>query len=306
MRILYLIDPLEKLRPPTDTTLLLIAEGKKRGYVSETAEHCDLGIYNGVPFAKSQVTGLTKDGYGKRIGAAKEKKLDDFDAIVFRHDPPFDVEYLHATRIVEMSNVRAILNSPRGLQKANEKMYAMNFPDAMPETIVTRNRDEALSFIKDVKCAVGKPLDSFGGIGVVLLKNYDKGLRSLIDILTDEGKYQAIFQRYVNGIDKRVFIIDNKVEGVMIRKGVPTDFRQNMHVGGQPVLSGLTKIEQKRIDSILPGLKEDGLDFVGVDLIGGCLSEINVTSPTGFWHFQKVSKRMLTKEVMDMLERKAY
>ncbi|OIO31989.1 MAG: hypothetical protein AUJ18_05320 [Candidatus Hydrogenedentes bacterium CG1_02_42_14] len=304
MKILYLIDPLENLKPPTDTTLLLIREAMSRKHSNFTAEHRDLVVENGIPKAYVQKTKLDKKGNGKRIGIKQLKELSYFDAIIFRHDPPFDVEYLHATQIVELSKVKFVLNSAEGLRKANEKLYAMKFREAMPDTLVTRDRDTALEFAAKMKIAVGKPLDSFGGVGVILLNARDKGLRSLIDILTEEGKNQAIFQRFVKGIDKRVFIIGGRVEGVMIRRGVATDFRQNMHVGGQPVLSELTKNEAKRIEMIIPQLEADGLNFVGIDLIGEYLSEINVTSPTGFWHYQKVSGRMLTKEVIEMLEKK--
>lgn len=302
MKILYLIDPLDILQPPCDTSLLLIKEAKKRGYKNFTAEHADLGVVRGVPRARVVETDVGRDGRGIRRGEHFTADLREFDVIIFRHDPPFDVEYLHATQIVELSKVKAVLNSPHGLRAANEKLYAMNFPDAMPETIVARDKTEILAFLKRAKALVAKPLDSFGGIGVVLIRHGDIAAPAVIDIMTAEGRRQALFQRYVKGVDKRVFVINGRVEGVMIRKGSSTDFRQNMHLGGQPALSVLDAAEKKRVDSILPKLKADGLNFVGLDLIGGYLSEINVTSPTGFWHFEKVSGRMLTKEVIDMVE----
>lgn len=303
MKILYLIDPLPMLKPPTDTSLLLIREAAKRKHVNFTAEHRDLQVVNGVPRAHATPTGLDRRGCGVATGRARVIPLDGFDAIVFRHDPPFDVDYLHATQIVDLSGVRVVLNSARGLRAANEKLYALNFASAMPPTILTRDRREALSFLGEMKEVVAKPLDSFGGVGVVLLRKGDIGAPSVIDIMTGEGARQALFQKYVKGIDKRVFIIDGRVEGVMIRKGGSHDFRQNMHVGGQPTLSSLSPLEKKRVDLVLPRLKADGLNFVGLDFIGGYLSEINVTSPTGFWHYESVSGRMLTKEVIDMLEK---
>jgi glutathione synthase len=305
MNILYLIDPLASLKPPTDTSLLLIREATRRRHRNFTAEHRDLQVVKGVPRAIATPTGLDKKGFGMTLGKTRVMELDDFDAIVFRHDPPFDVDYLHATQIVDLSRVRAVLNSARGLRAANEKLYALNFPDAMPPTIMTRDRGEAMKFLAEMKEVVAKPLDSFGGVGVVLLCKGDIGVPSVVDILTGEGARQALFQKFVKGIDKRVFVINNRVEGVMIRKGGSHDFRQNMHVGGQPTLSELSPIEKKRVEMILPRLKEDGLNFVGLDLIGGYLSEINVTSPTGFWHYESVSRRMLTKEVLDMLEEMA-
>jgi glutathione synthase len=302
MKILYLIDPLSSLKPPTDTSLLLIREAAKRRHRNFTAEHRDLQVASGVPRAFATPTGLDRKGFGLPLGKPRVMDLDDFDAVVFRHDPPFDVDYLHATQIVDLSRVKAVLNSARGLRAANEKIYALNFADAMPPTILTRDRREAMSFLAGMKEVVAKPLDSFGGVGVVLLRKGDIGVPSVIDILTGEGSCQALFQKYVKGIDKRVFLIDGRVEGVMIRKGGSHDFRQNMHVGGQPTLSELTPLERKRVDLVLPRLKEDGLNFVGLDFIGGFLSEINVTSPTGFWHYESVSGRMLTREVVDMLE----
>lgn len=307
MKILYLIDPLAGLKPPTDTSLLLMKEASRRGYRNFTAEHPDLVVESGRPFALAVETVVDARGsqarlFGRARGMRKAMALDGFDAVIFRKDPPFDVDYLHATQIVDLSGVRAVLNSPRGLRAANEKLYALRFASAMPETILTRDTREARAFVDKLGLVVAKPLDSFGGIGVVLLRRGDIATPSVIDIMTAEGVRPALFQRYIKGIDKRVFVINGRVEGVMIRKGGSHDFRQNMHVGGQPTLSSLTPVEKRRVAMILPKLQEDGLNFVGLDFIGGYLSEINVTSPTGFWHFQKVSRRMLTKEVMDMLE----
>jgi len=305
VKILYLIDPLKTLTPPTDTALLLIKEAAKRRYRNYTAEHSDLRVKNGIPSVSAVETGIDKKGSGMPKSQPQHVDLNFFDAIVFRHNPPFDVDYLHATQIVDLAKCGTVLNSTHGLRAANEKLYALNFPEAMPETILTKSKDEAVAFLADVKAVVAKPLDSFGGVGVVMMRTGDIGARSLIDLMTAEGTRHALFQKYIKGVDKRVFVIDGRVEGVMLRVGAATDFRQNMHLGGQPTLGELTPIEKRRIDSILPRLKSDGLNFVGLDLIGGFLSEINVTSPTGFWHYQKVSRRMLTREVVDMLTRMA-
>lgn len=301
MKILYLVNPLATLEPPTDTALLLIKEAARRKYRNYTAEHSDLRVRHGIPSARAVETGLDRKGNGIALSKPRQLDLSFFDAIVFRSNPPFDVAYLHATQIVDLARCGAVLNSAHGLRAANEKLYALNFPDAMPETILTKSKEEALSFLAEVKAVVAKPLDSFGGVGVVMMRAGDIAAPSLIDLMTAEGTQQALFQRYIKGIDKRVFVINGRVEGVMIRVGSATDFRQNMHLGGQPTLSTLSPIEKKRIDAILPRLKADGLNFVGLDLIGGFLSEINVTSPTGFWHYQSVSGRMLTKEVIAML-----
>lgn len=302
MKILYLINTLETLKPPTDTSLLLMKEARKRDHENFTAEHADLEVRNGRPGARVVKTAVGRDGRGEQKSAAFYADLDAFDAIIFRNDPPFDVNYLHATQIVDLAHVKAVVNSSRGLRAANEKLYALRFGAAMPETILTKDKAEAMAFLAEMKAVVAKPLDSFGGIGVVLFRKGDVAAPSIIDIMTAEGTRQALFQRYVRGVDKRVFVINGRVEGVMIRKGGSHDFRQNMHVGGQPILSDLTRVERARVETILPRLAEDGLHFVGLDFIGGFLSEINVTSPTGFWHYEQVSKRMLTKEVIDMVE----
>ncbi|RMH56203.1 MAG: glutathione synthase [Candidatus Hydrogenedentota bacterium] len=302
-RVLILADPPEKLVPPGDTTLRLVAEGLRRRIRFWHADHGDLEVANGRPEVLCRAFGLTKTGFPRLSSSHRRKRLAEFDVVLFRKDPPFDLSYLHATRIVELDSEPIVINSPAGLRKANEKLYALNFPEAMPPTLVTADRDRALAFLAEQKRLVAKPLDSFGGIGVVLLRYRDRGARALLDLMTAEGNSAALFQKYVSGVDKRVFVIDGKVEGVMIRCGVKNDFRANMHVGGQPVLSCLTRTEQRRLKPVLEKLIQDGILFAGLDLIGGFLSEVNVTSPTGFWHYQHVSGIDLSERFWDTVER---
>ncbi|MBL4889747.1 MAG: hypothetical protein JKX97_06985 [Candidatus Lindowbacteria bacterium] len=289
MRVLVLLDPPEKLNPSGDTSLVIIKELIRKKFSVFACEHEDLGVFNGTPTPRAYQLSLSKSGKPKVESEASKKKLDSFEIILFRQDPPFNLSYLHATQLIDLSGVKIVANSTRGLRAANEKIYALRFSDSMPDTIVSRNKKEILHFVKTVGTAVLKPLDSFGGIGVVLARKSDKGTPAIIDMMTREGADQILAQRFVKGIDKRIFVIGGEVKGVMDRIGLKSDFRANMHVGGQPRLGTLTKTEKVRLEPVLECLKNDGIYFAGLDLIGGYLSEVNVTSPTGFYHYRKIS-----------------
>lgn len=299
MNVLVLLDPLATLKPPADTSLLLMKECQRRGCTVYACEHEDLFVEQGVPFALAVEVKIDRRGYPVVQGKRRKVRLSQCGLVLFRKDPPFDNSYLHATHIVELAEGVTAINSPAGLRKANEKLYALNFPDAMPETILTRDRETAWKFVSRMGRVVGKPIDSFGGIGVAMLRKDDPGSRAIIDILTLEGRTFALFQKFVQGADKRVFVLDGEVRGVMGRRRPKGEFRANFHVGGYAAKSRLTRAETARLEPILPVLVRDGLRFVGIDLIGGYLSEINVTSPTGFWQYYEVSGRRLWEEWAD-------
>jgi glutathione synthase len=206
--------------------------------------------------------------------------------VFIRKDPPFDRAYLYATLLLDRARgVTRIINDPRGLRDANEKLYAMNFPAFTPRTLVTADRDTIHDFAREVGgMAVVKPLDGAGGAGVMLLRSDDKNARAIVDTLTHEGERLAMVQEYLPAVmqgDKRVLLLEGEVLGAILRVPRSDDIRSNIHVGGSVVPAEVTPREREMIAAMKPKLVEDGLVFVGLDVIGERLTEVNVTSPTG-------------------------
>ena len=213
------------------------------------------------------------------------RRLDEVDAIFIRKDPPFDRGYLYATLMLERARGAAlIVNDPRGLRDANEKLYAMNFPEWTPRTIVTADPEEIHAFARELGDAVIKPLDGAGGSGVLRLSAGDKNARAIVDMITGEGRRLAMVQEYLPAVvegDKRILLLDGEPLGAILRVPRGDDLRSNIHVGGRVVPAELTAREREMVKALAPRLRADGLAFVGLDVIGERLTEVNVTSPTG-------------------------
>ena len=215
-----------------------------------------------------------------------ETQVTELDAVFIRKDPPFDSAYAYATQLLELIRGQSlVVNDPRGLREANEKLYALHFAEHMPDTIVTSERQAILDFVRHVGGkAVIKPLDGAGGYGVLGLTAGDGNEKAIIDLLTEEGKVLAEVQRFMPEVkkgDKRVLLLDGEPLGAILRVPPEGDHRANIHIGGSVVATELDATEQKLVEAVGPRLREDGLYFVGLDLIGGKLTEVNVTSPTG-------------------------
>jgi glutathione synthase len=245
------------------------------------------------------------------VTLGEETQLDasELDAVFIRKDPPFDTAYLHLTQTLDLVTEQTlIVNSPAGLRAANEKLFALNFARWMPRTLVTRNRDEVLQFLADVGGrAVLKPLDGAGGSGVVGLTQGDKNVRALVDILTQEGRETAMVQEFQPGIsegDKRVLLIDGRPLGAILRVPRADDIRANIHVGGTVEGTTLTPEEQALVEDVGPVLSQQGLFFVGLDLIGGKLIEVNVTSPTGIQELGRLTGTVPEDHVIQWMEQR--
>jgi len=229
------------------------------------------------------------------------------DAIFVRKDPPFDTEYLHATQMLDLVRGETlVLNDPAGLRAANEKLFALQFAEWMPKTIVTRDRDEIFRFLHELGgVAILKPLDGAGGSGVVLLRKEDKNARALVDMQTHEGTQWAMVQEFQPGIsegDKRVLLLNGRPLGAILRVPRSDDIRANIHVGGSVFGTELSEHEQQLCAAVGPQLVKQGLYFVGLDLIGGKLIEVNVTSPTGLQELGRLTGSQPEREVMKWVE----
>jgi glutathione synthase len=288
MRILYLMDPVEGILPDKDTTFAFLRAAKRRGHANWHAELPDLYLAGGLDVRVHTRAVGVHDGapYLELLGAQEDASLAEFDAVLIRKDPPFDQAYLYATLLLEHARGKTLLiNDPRGLRDANEKLYALQFPAFVPRTLVTADRALLLRFVDEVGGkAVIKPLDGAGGLGVLGLTSGDHNARSIVDMLTGEGRRLAMLQEYLPAVregDKRILLLDGEPLGAILRVPRADDLRSNIHVGGTVVPSELTPAEQAMVRAMGPRLRADGLWFVGLDVIGERLTEVNVTSPTG-------------------------
>jgi glutathione synthase len=288
MRFVFVMDPLSRVSPDKDTTFAFIKAAQARGHESLHCLPRDLSISGGAAHAAvSRVVILDAPPYIRleRGDTAHRQRLDEVDAIFIRKDPPFDRGYLYATLLLERARGGPlIINDPRGLRDANEKLYAMNFPEWTPRTIVTADADEIHAFARELGGAVIKPLDGAGGSGVLRLSEGDKNARAIVDMITGEGRRLAMVQEYLPAVtegDKRILLLDGEPLGAILRVPRGDDLRSNIHVGGSVVPSELTPREREMVKAIAPRLRADGLVFVGLDVIGERLTEVNVTSPTG-------------------------
>jgi len=248
-----------------------------------------------------------KDDFFKAVGDV-EIDATDCAAIFIRTDPPFDEDYLTLSWILsfaEDQGVRAI-NSPRGLREANEHLYALNFPELCPETVITNSHDELLEFVKSVGGrAIAKPIDGHAGFAVVMLAEGDTNLNAIIDMLTLEGKRPIMAQRYLpEGVkgDKRLLMVDGVIRGGVRRVPQKDDHRGNVHVGGSPEACEITKADRAIEAALQDRLRADGLFFVGIDVIGDYLTEINVTSPTGIQEIDRYDGVNLSALIWDAIE----
>jgi len=288
MRFVFVMDPLDRVTHDKDTTFAFIKAAQARGHESH---HCllrDLFIKDGDAWASTHPVEILPAAPWIVLHKGKHQRicLNDVDAVFIRKDPPFDRAYLYATLVLERARGKTlIVNDPRGLRDANEKLYALNFPSFTPRTMVTANREMIHEFCREVGgVAMVKPLDGAGGMGVIQIKTGEKNARAIVDMLTHEGHRLTIVQEFLPSVtagDKRILLLDGEPLGGILRVPRGDDYRSNIHVGGSVIPAELTEREQAMVKAIAPKLKEDGLVFVGLDVIGERLTEVNVTSPTG-------------------------
>lgn len=311
MRFVYVMDPMDRVLPDKDTTFAFQRAAQARGHESLHCELRNLFVKNGDVFARvRQLTVSNSPPHAVFGDAFEEVRLADVQAVFIRKDPPFDSDYLYATLMLERARGRTvIINDPRGLREGNEKLYALHFVKHMPRTLVSADEQQIFAFVKEVGGrGVVKPLDGAGGSGVMMLLPGDKNARAIIQTVTADGSKLAMVQEYLPAVeqgDKRVIILDGEVLGAINRIPRADDFRSNIHVGGSVEAYQLTKEERAMVADITPRLKADGLIFVGLDVIGGKLTEVNVTSPTGIQQLSQHENRDVAEDVIKWVERAA-
>ncbi len=310
MRLVYVMDPVEALSPDKDTTFAFQHAAEARGHVNLHALPRDLFVREGEVFARVRPLTMHRT-VGEppcTLGAPLDVCLAEVDAVLIRKDPPFDAEYLHTTQLLERLRGRTLLvNDPRGLREANEKLYALHFRDLTPRTLVTADRARILAFVEEVGgSAVVKPLDGSADRASCCYQPATGTTAPSSICSTSEGRRFAMVQEYLPAVregDKRVLVLDGHVLGAINRVPRSDDLRANIHVGGRVDPAEVTAPEQAIVAAMAPRLLRDGLVFVGLDLIGGKLTEVNVTSPTGIQELSRHLGRDVAADVIAWIER---
>jgi glutathione synthase len=312
MRLLAIVDPPHLLKPQADTSVAILDEALGRGHEIFVCEIGELWLRGG-PGADVRQVKATSRTTRPALTVSDEriaKPLSWFHAVLMRKDPPFDPTYLWATQILEHARGQTLLvNDPRGLREANEKLYIFHFPDLIPPTIVTRRIDELRAFQEEQggKIVV-KPLDGFGGSAVFLLQKGDPNVNALLEVSTVNGQRWVMAQRYLpegKKGDKRILLLDGEPLGVLLRVPTGDDIRSNLAVGGTGTATTLSARDLEIVERVRPRLRKDGLCFVGLDVIGDYLSEVNVTSPTGVQAINRLHGVRLEAKIVDWLEKNA-
>jgi glutathione synthase len=230
----------------------------------------------------------------------------EIDVAFQRKDPPVDAEYVIATQILALCRRTLVLNRPEGILAANEKLYALHFPELMAETLVTRHIAELRDFMTKLGGEmVVKPLGGRGGEGVFHVHSADRNRNSILEQSTRFGAHRAMAQRFLPEVargDKRILLLDGEVLGALLRVPSPEELRANLHVGGRAERAEITDVDRRIVERLAPRLRADGLFFVGIDVIGGCLTEINVTSPTGIQEMGRLDGVAYEGRVIDRVE----
>ena len=294
--VLFVLDPLELLSPGADSSYVMITEALRRGHRPFGVELSGLGLVGQRPFAHARPIVLPGPGAKLQWGEASERReLSSFAAVFMRKDPPFDDDYLNATWILECARGQTCLfNDPAGLRELNEKLAILRFADLIPDTRLLRRDEDLRAALHDMggKMIV-KPVFGFGGREILQARDGDPNLGSIFELATQEGKRWTVAQAFIEAAaegDKRILMVDGEAIGAVLRVPARGELRNNFHAGGSPVLTKLDERDQEICSRVGPFLKARGQFFVGLDVIGGLLTEINVTSPTGMQEINRLDK----------------
>ena len=311
-RLAVVMDPIGDIKYAKDTTLAMLLAAQHRGYELHYLTQSDLYLRDGV--ARGRTRPLTVMANPERwfeLGAVADMALGELDVILMRKDPPFDMEFIYTTYILDRAELAGamVVNRPAGLRDMNEKVYTAWFPEFCAPTLVTRDMDAMAAFAVEHERIVVKPLHGMGGRSIFVVDKSDKNLRVVFETLTDYGRQFAIVQRYLPQIvetgDSRVLVIDGQpAPYALARMPSATDNRGNLAAGAKGVARPLNDRDRQIVAGIGPKLAERGMLFVGLDVIGGCVTEINVTSPTGVREIDKQFGTDLAGLLIDAIDRR--
>jgi glutathione synthase len=301
------MDPIESIDISGDSTFVMALEAQARGHTLYHYLPQDLALTNGRIVAGARPLEVRREeGNHFTMGAQEWIDLTKVDVILMRQDPPFDMAYITATHLLEHVHPETlVVNDPAEVRNAPEKLFVTHFPDLMPPTLITSNQEQILEFREEHQDIIVKPLFGNGGAGVFHITPGDENLNSLLEMFTELYREPIIIQRYepaVRAGDKRIILIDGKPAGALNRVPAEGESRSNLHVGGTAKQSMLTKREEEICEAIGPTLKERGLIFVGIDVIGDYMTEINVTSPTCLQEINHFDGVKLEADIWDAIQ----
>ena len=308
LKIGVVMDPVEKIDIDKDTSFVLMLEAQRRGHEIYFMELDDLFIRGGAPEGRYRRLELARATPHYHLGEYRTSSLAEFDSVWMRKDPPFDLKYFFATHLLSLVDQSKcfVMNDPKGLREANEKLYALRFPEQIPQTLVTSDMARLRAFMSELGGEmIIKPLDGCGGSGVFYLKEQDRNTNSILEAATDTGRRLVMGQRYLPEIrqgDKRIIVLNGEPLGAVLRVPLESETRGNIHVGGQCVKTEVTERDREICAALALLLRADGLYFVGLDVIGGYLTEVNVTSPTGIQEVNALNHVCLEGNVVDFVE----
>jgi len=304
-----IMDPINDIKFHKDSTLAMLQAASQRGWSLRYMEMSDLYIRDGMAMARMrplQVFDNEQQWY--ELGEPEEAALHSLSVILMRKDPPFDMEYIYATYMLELAESRGslVVNRPDSLRDANEKVFTTHFPQCTTPTLITRRADQLRSFVSEHREVIIKPLEGMGGASIFKVSSNDPNTSVVIETLTDYGCRYAMAQRFIPEItqgDKRILLIDGEpVPYALARIPASGELRGNLAAGGTGVGVELTERDRWICAQVAPKLREMGLIFVGIDVIGDYLTEINVTSPTCIRELNTLYGLDIAGQLMDAIE----
>jgi len=309
LRVGMVMDPIDSITPKKDSSFAMLLECERRGAEIHYFLQDDLKLMAGQALGNSRILSVRDDHDDWfTFGPSQEIALGDLDVILMRKDPPFDMEYIYTSYILERAEVSGalIVNKPQALRDMNEKAYTAWFPDCAPLTLITRSMDEMRSFLKEHDKIVVKPLDGMGGKSIFVVRSDDNNANVIFETLTDYGSRFAMAQVFIPEIsagDKRILLIDGEpVPYALARIPSADDNRGNLVMGAVGKGITLSKRDLWICDQVGPQLKEQGVVFAGIDVIGDYLTEVNVTSPTGIRELDTLFELNIAGTLFDAIE----
>ena len=303
------MDPIERINIRGDSTFALLLEAQKRGHGLSYYTPDQLSLRgDGLVAPVRLLTVRDEPGNHFTLGEARRESLTEFDVVLLRQDPPFDLAYITSTHLLERIHPKVlVVNDPASVRDAPEKLFVMDFPQLMPPTLISRNLDEINAFRDELGAVVMKPLHGHGGAAVFRVMPQDMNFGSLFDMFSVTFKEPWVIQRFLPEVrhgDKRIILVDGEFAGAVNRVPAADDLRSNMVRGGAAQATDLSDREREICATIGPALRERGLLFVGIDVIDGNLTEINVTSPTGIRAISRLGGPDIAAMIWDVIERK--
>jgi len=303
------MDPIETINIDADSSFVLALEAQRRGHALYHYLPQHLSLRGGRVVARCRPLQVRREkGNHHSFGAWETVDLATMDVVLMRQDPPFDLAYITATHLLQHIHPQTlVVNDPVRVRNAPEKLYVTHFPELMPPTVITADRQEILAFRAEHKDIIVKPLFGNGGAGVFHIGPEDENLSALLELFTQLYREPIIVQRYLPEVrqgDKRIILVDGVPGGAIDRVPEKGEARANMHAGAKPQKATLTERDREICAAIGPALREAGLIFVGIDVIGGFLTEINVTSPTGIQEINRFDGVRLESDIWDAIDRR--